>query len=66
MTLSIRHAEPSDHRSIIAVLDEWWGGRRVADMLPKLFFIHFRPTSFVAEVGEHLAGFITGFRSQRR
>jgi GNAT superfamily N-acetyltransferase len=35
-----------------------------ADMLPKLFFVHFRPTSFVAEAKGHLVGFVAGFRSQ--
>ncbi len=62
--LIIRHAEPADYPSIIAVIDAWWGGRRMADMLPKLFFIHFRPTSFIAERDGKLIGFITGFVSQ--
>src|SRR5512138_1437536 len=60
----IRHAEPSDYQPIISVLDEWWGGRKMADMLPKLFFVHFRPTSFVAEHNGTVAGFVTGFVSQ--
>jgi hypothetical protein len=42
--IRIRLAEPSDHARVIAVLDEWWGGRRMVDMLPKLFFVHFRET----------------------
>ena len=36
----------------------------MADMLPKLFFVHFRQTSFVAENGNILIGFIVGFISQ--
>ena len=36
----------------------------MAAMLPKLFFVHFRDTSFVAEDDEGLAGFLCGFRSQ--
>jgi ribosomal protein S18 acetylase RimI-like enzyme len=36
----------------------------MAAMLPKLFFIHFRDTSFVAEEDGELAGFLCGFRSQ--
>jgi L-amino acid N-acyltransferase YncA len=36
----------------------------MADMLPKLFFVHFRPTSFVAEDGGRVVGFLAGFRSQ--
>jgi len=62
--LLIRNAEPSDYQPIIAVVDEWWGGRRMADMLPKLFFVHFQPTSFVAEHNDKIVGFVTGFVSQ--
>jgi len=63
--VEIRHAEPGDYARVIAVVDEWWGGRELAAMLPKLFFIHFRDTSFVAEDdGGALAGFLCGFRSQ--
>ena len=36
----------------------------MADMLPKLFFVHFRPTSFVAECGGTIVGFLIGFASQ--
>jgi predicted GNAT superfamily acetyltransferase len=61
--VDIRRAEPSDHARVIAVLDEWWGGRRMVDMLPKLFFVHFRDTSFVAERDGELAGFLVGFFS---
>jgi len=61
---SIRHAEPADYARVIAVVDEWWGGREMAAMLPKLFFVHFRDTSFVADDDGELAGFLCGFRSQ--
>ena len=60
----IRHAEPSDYPPLIAVVDEWWGGRPMSGMLPKLFFVHFRDTSFVSEQDGELAGFLCGFRSQ--
>jgi ribosomal protein S18 acetylase RimI-like enzyme len=62
--VEIRHAEPDDYARVITVVDEWWGGREMAAMLPKLFFIHFRDTSFVAEENGRLAGFLCGFRSQ--
>ena len=62
--LLIRHAEPSDYQPVIGVVDEWWGGRRMADMLPKLFFVHFQPTSFVAVQDDKIVGFVTGFVSQ--
>ena len=64
MATVIRHAEPGDHARVVAVVDEWWGGRSMAAMLPKLFFVHFRDTSFVAEDDGELAGFLCGFRSQ--
>jgi ribosomal protein S18 acetylase RimI-like enzyme len=63
--MRIRHAEPSDHARVAAVIDDWWGGRRMRDMLPRLFFTHFRETSFVAEDDDgDLAGFLCGFLSQ--
>jgi len=36
----------------------------MVDMLPKLFFVHFRETSFVAERDGELVGFLVGFLSQ--
>ena len=63
--MDIRHAESSDHARVAAVIDDWWGGRPMRDMLPRLFFTHFRDTSFVAEDGDGgLAGFLCGFLSQ--
>ena len=65
MSSIIRNAEPADYLRVTVVVDEWWGGRQMAAMLPKLFFVHFRDTSFVAEdEGGDLAGFLCGFRSQ--
>jgi ribosomal protein S18 acetylase RimI-like enzyme len=64
MAAVIRPAEPADHARVVAVVDAWWGGRPMAAMLPKLFFIHFRDTSFVADDDGELAGFLCGFRSQ--
>jgi len=64
MARVIRPAEPADHARVVAVVDAWWGGRAMATMLPRLFFVHFRDTSFVAEEDGELAGFLCGFRSQ--
>ena len=64
MSSIIRNAEPADYLRVTVVVDEWWGGRQMAAMLPKLFFVHFRDTSFVAEADDGLAGFLCGFRSQ--
>ena len=62
--LSIRNSEPSDHRRIIGVLKDWWGGRDLTWMLPKLFLIHFCSTSFVIEKGGELTAFLIGLLSQ--
>jgi GNAT superfamily N-acetyltransferase len=61
-----RHVRESDHASVISVVDEWWGGRRMAGMLPKLFFDHFQDTSFIAEEGGRPIAFLIGFVSQSR
>jgi ribosomal protein S18 acetylase RimI-like enzyme len=64
MTSSIRRAQLDDHASVIAVVDEWWGGRRMAALLPSLFFEHFAGTSLIAEdENRQLAGFLVGFDS---
>ena len=60
----IRQLESDDYARVIEVVDHWWGGRQMAAMLPKLFFVHFRDTSFAAADGDGLAGFLCGFRSQ--
>jgi ribosomal protein S18 acetylase RimI-like enzyme len=62
--VTIRGAEPNDHARVVAVVDDWWGGRPMAAMLPRLFFEHFGDTSFVAENDGELAGFLCGFLSQ--
>jgi ribosomal protein S18 acetylase RimI-like enzyme len=47
-------------------VDEWWGRRAMIDMLPRLFFVHFSDTAFVAEDGDELVGFLAGFLSQSK
>ena len=65
--MRIRHAKPSDYGRVIARVNVWWGGRDMAPMLPKLFFLHFEGTSFVAERDDgELIGFLIGFLSQTR
>jgi ribosomal protein S18 acetylase RimI-like enzyme len=62
---AIRHAHPADYGRVIQHVNAWWDGREMAPMLPRLFFVHFEGTSFVAEdeAGE-LVGFLVGFCSQ--
>ena len=60
----VRNVRPSDYPPIISVLDEWWGGRKMSDMLPRLFFEHFCNTSFIIEEDNRIAAFLIGFFSQ--
>ena len=61
----VRHAKPSDYGRVIGRVNVWWGGREMAPILPRLFFLHFEGTSFIADDDEgELAGFVCGFLSQ--
>ena len=64
--MEIRPLRPSDYLTVISVIDNWWGGRQMADMLPRLFFDHFTDTCLAAERDGELAGFLVGFVSQSR
>ena len=64
MAVTIRHAESEDYDRVISRVDAWWGGRQMAGMLPRLFFTHFRPWTFVAVHDEAIIGFLAGFQSQ--
>jgi GNAT superfamily N-acetyltransferase len=59
-----RRPVEADHPAIVAVVDEWWGGRQLHAILPRLFLQHFTRTSWVAERADgRLAGFLVGFLS---
>lgn len=60
----VRHLEEGDYGRVSPVMDDWWGGRPVRHLLPRLFFQHFADTSFAATQGDELVGFLVGFRSQ--
>jgi ribosomal protein S18 acetylase RimI-like enzyme len=63
--MEIRHAEPADYGRVIGRVNAWWGGRDMAPMLPRLFFVHFEGTSYVVDDGAgQLAAFLIGFLSQ--
>lgn len=64
--LIVRNSKPEDHQRIIAVMKDWWGGRDLTKMLPKLFLIHFCDTSFIVEKGNDLVAFLVGFLSQSK
>jgi len=62
--MNIRPVKGSDYDDISPLINDWWGGRNMSDMLPKLFFDHFTQTSFIAEQDHHIVGFLIGFLSQ--
>jgi predicted GNAT superfamily acetyltransferase len=62
----IRAATESDHQRVLAVVEEWWGGRHIAWLAQRLFFEHFADTSLIADDDLGLAGFLIGFLSQSR
>jgi GNAT superfamily N-acetyltransferase len=59
--LIFRRPIPRDWDRVMAVMPEWWGGRDLRAMLPKIFFEHFRHTSLIAEHEDRLLGFLVGF-----
>ncbi len=60
----LRRPVEADHRRVVAVVDEWWGGRRLHDLLPRLWFQHFTGTSWIADTEDgRLAGFLVGYVS---
>ena len=60
----LRAARAEDHPRIVAVVDDWWGGRAMSGLLPSLYLEHFAGTSLVAEDDGELVGFLVGFLSQ--
>ncbi|MEB4861062.1 GNAT family N-acetyltransferase [Priestia megaterium] len=60
----IRNSLESDYEMLIDVVNDWWQGRQMSQMLPRLFFQHFNKTSFILERDEKILGFLIGFISQ--
>ncbi len=62
--VGFRRPTEADHRAMVSVVDEWWGGRRLHELLPRLWLQHFTGTSWIAEDdGGRLVGFLVGFVS---
>ena len=62
--LRLRHPTEADYGQVVSVVDEWWGGRVMHPLLPRLWFQHFTGTSWVAETPDgRLIGFLVGFVS---
>jgi ribosomal protein S18 acetylase RimI-like enzyme len=61
--MQYRNTEESDYEYVIERLNLWWGGRNMADMLPRLFFTYFRDSSYICFDGNRIVGFLVGFVS---
>lgn len=69
MTAAVRFRRPveTDHAVLVGQVDDWWGGRKMHELLPRLWFQHFTGTSWVAEDTDgRLVGFLVGFVSPDR
>ncbi|KRD91785.1 hypothetical protein ASE51_14770 [Bacillus sp. Root147] len=62
--MTIRLVKGSDYYVISPLINDWWNGRQMSDLLPKLFFDHFKNTSFIVEEEGEIIGFLIGFLSQ--
>ena len=62
--VTFRRPTEADYESISRVIDDWWGGRQLDHLLPRLWLQHFTGTSWLAETADgRLAGFLVGFMS---
>ena len=65
--LRFRRPVETDHAVIVGEVDEWWNGRSLHQLLPRLWFQHFTGTSWVVEdAGGRVVGFLVGFISPDR
>ena len=64
---TFRRPSEDDYVRIVRVVDDWWDGRSMHVLLPRLWLQHFGGTSWLAEDAEgRLAGFLIGFMSPDR
>lgn len=53
-----------DHRYLVDRVDDWWRGRKLHQLLPRLWFQHFTGTSWILEDASGTTiGFLVGFIS---
>lgn len=62
--LVFRRPTEADHPRVVEVIDEWWGGRHLRQLLPRLWLQHFAGTSWIAEEDGRMRGFLVAFISQ--
>ena len=59
-----RRPTETDYPTIVRVIDDWWGGRKMDVLLPRLWLQHFTGSSWLAETEDgRLVGFLVGFLS---
>ncbi len=64
---ALRRPTEADHPVLVAQVDDWWGGRKLHHLLPRLWLQHFTGTSWVAEDDTgRIVGFLVGFISPDR
>ena len=62
--ITFRRPAEADYPGMVRVIDDWWGGRKMDVLLPRLWLQHFTGTSWLAETEDgRLAGFLIGFHS---
>ena len=62
--LHFRRPTEADHAQIVERVDDWWGGRQMRALLPRMWFRHFTEMSWIVEDDRgRLAGFLVGFIS---
>ena len=62
--IRFRRPVDADHGQLIGLVDDWWGGRRMRHLLPRLWLQHFTGTSWIAEDATgRPVGFLVGFVS---
>lgn len=62
--VTFRRPTEADYERVVRVVDDWWDGRALHVLLPRLWFQHFTGTSWLAEAPTgDLAGFLVGFVS---
>jgi GNAT superfamily N-acetyltransferase len=59
----LRPPRDGDYAFVIAHINDWWGGREMAPMLPPLFFEYLGDTALIAEDDGRIVGFLAGFCS---
>jgi|SRR5208283_2450671 len=64
--VQIRNLREEDYSFLSSVVNDWWGGRQIADLMPRFFFQHFQSTGFTAveeDATHRILGFLVGFVS---